>query len=138
MPKPIDPPDEADFKAAKFTVYEAKLKIIELVNKENQEYLASDECCDFLDGLLSIMSKTVLNFIAKNKSLLHDAMIDWLKEAITKSNPVRNAESLKFFTQQVMAVLIPSTCFPDIDLPEDIDLSIMDQHKNACMTGTTR
>ena len=28
-----------------------------------------------------------------------------------------------------MAGLIPSTCFPDIDLPVDIYLSIVDQHK---------
>ena len=68
MPKPIDAPDKADFKSAKFAVYEAKLKTIKTINNENQEYLESNECCDLLDGLLSIMSKTVLNFIAKNKN----------------------------------------------------------------------
>ena len=52
VPKPIDPPDEADFKAAKFAVDKAKLKTIKLVNKENQEYLKSNKCCDLLDGLL--------------------------------------------------------------------------------------
>ena len=52
IPKPIDPPDEADFKAAKIAVYNAKLKKIELVSKENQEYLAVNECCDLVDGLL--------------------------------------------------------------------------------------
>ena len=31
--------------------------------------------------------------------------------------------------QQVMAGLIPSTCFPDIYLPEEIYLRIVDQHK---------
>ena len=54
MPKPIDLPDKEDFMAAKFAVDEAKLKTIKLVNKENQEYLTKDECCDLLDGLLSI------------------------------------------------------------------------------------
>ena len=52
-----------------------------------------------------------------------------MKESITKANHVRNAESLNFFMQQVMAGLILSTCFPDIDLPEDLYLSIVDQHK---------
>ena len=33
--KPIDPPDKADFKAAKFSVKKAKLKAIKLVDKEN-------------------------------------------------------------------------------------------------------
>ena len=68
VPKPIDPPDKADFKAAKFAVDEAKLKTIKSVNKENQEYLASNKCCGLVDGLLLIMSNTVLNFITKNKS----------------------------------------------------------------------
>ena len=97
VPKPIDTPDEVDFKATKFNVDKAKLKAIKLVNKENQEYLASNKCCDLLDGLLSIMSKNVLNFTAKSKKLLHNAMIDWLKEAITKTNHARNAESLIFY-----------------------------------------
>ena len=54
VPKPINPTEKADFKAAKFDVDEAKLKTIESVNKENQDYLASNKCCDLLDGLLSI------------------------------------------------------------------------------------
>ena len=79
-------------------------------------------CCGYL-------SKTVLNFIAKNKTLLHNAIVDWLKEAITKTNHKRNVETLNFFKQQMMVGLIPSTCFPDIDLPVVIYLSIVDQHK---------
>ena len=35
VPKPINPPDEADFKAAKFALDKAKLKTIKLVSKEN-------------------------------------------------------------------------------------------------------
>ena len=66
--KPIDPPNEAYFNSAKTVVYEAKLEATKLVSKENQEYLTSNNCCDFLDSLLSIISKTLHNFIAKNKN----------------------------------------------------------------------
>ena len=52
VPKPFDPPEEADFNAAKIIIQEAKSKAIESVNDVNQEYLARNECCDFLDGLL--------------------------------------------------------------------------------------
>ena len=76
VPKSIDPPDKANFKAAKFNVDKAKLKAIKLVNKENQEYLASDKCCGLLEGLPWIMSKTFLNFIAKNKDCLYGSLID--------------------------------------------------------------
>ena len=138
VPKPIDPPDKADFIAAKFAVYKAKLEASKLVSQEKKEYLESDECCNRFGGLLSIMSKTFLNFIEKNKDLLHGSFIDWFNASITKDRHKRNVDHLYFFMQQVMAGLIPSTCFPEIDLPEDIYLNIVDQHKNACMTGTTR
>ena len=91
--KPFDPPEEADFNAAKLVIQEAKSNAIKSLNNVNQEYLARNECCDFLDGLLWILSKTVLNFIAKNKKLLHNAIVDWLKEDITKANHLRNVES---------------------------------------------
>ena len=79
------------------------------------------------------MSKTVLNFIAKNKDLLHGSLIDWFNATITKDRHKRNVNHLHFFKQQVMAGLIPSTCFPDFDLPGHIYLSIVDQH-NEHMT----
>ena len=36
IPKPIDPPDEADFKAAKSAVYKAKLEANKLISKEKK------------------------------------------------------------------------------------------------------
>ena len=54
----------------KFAVDEDKWKTIKSAYKDNQAYLASDDCCDFLDGLLSIISNAVFNFIAKNKKVV--------------------------------------------------------------------
>ena len=120
VPRPIDPSDKADFNAARTAVYEAKLEATKLVSKENQEYLASNDCCDLLDGLLWIMTKTVLNFIVRNKDYLHGSLIDLLKKSITKANHMRNVGCLLSFRQQVMAGSILSTSFPVINLPRDI------------------
>ena len=43
VPKPFDPPEEADFNAAKLVIHKAKSNVIKSVKDVNQEYLASNE-----------------------------------------------------------------------------------------------
>ena len=100
VPKPIDPPDKADFNAAKTVVYEAKLEANKSVGKVNQEHLASKICCDLVGGLLWTMTTTVLNFMARNaSSLCFLVMLLWpsnkwkTKHASSMATPLRNLES---------------------------------------------
>ena len=128
VPKPFDPPDKEDFNAAKTAVYEVKLEAIKTVSKDNKEYLASYECCTLVDSLLQIMTKTFLNFIARSKDYLHGSLIDWFNASITKANHMRTVDCLLSFKHQVMAGLIPSTCFPVIDLRRDFFHHVKSAH----------
>ena len=64
---------------------------------------------------------------------MYGSLLDWFNASITKDRHKRNVDHLYFFMHQVMAGLIPSTCFPDFDLPGDIYFSIVNQH-NENMT----
>ena len=75
IPKPFDQPDETDIIAVRDIFNKAKQEVIDAEDMEARKYLTSDECYLFLDDLLWMLSKTVLQKIKEEKDELHESLI---------------------------------------------------------------
>ena len=63
IPHPFDPPDETDIIAVREIFNKVKQEVIDTEEMEARKYLTSNECSLFLDDLLWMFSKTVLQQI---------------------------------------------------------------------------
>ena len=82
----------------------------------------------FLDDLLWMFSKTVLQQITEENDELHESLIQWFKIYITAENNQTHVDDIEFFKEQVMAGIVPSQVFPDIYMPRSIYYYITEHH----------
>ena len=71
IPKSFDQPDETYIIAVRDIFNKANQEVIDSEAIEAQKYLTSNECSLFLDDLLWMFSKTVLQKIIEEKDELH-------------------------------------------------------------------
>ena len=75
----------------------ARQEVIDTENMEAQKYLTSNECFLFLDDLLWMFSKTVLQQIIEDNNELYDSLIFWFKKYITAENHEEHVNNIQFF-----------------------------------------
>ena len=86
IPKSFDQLDETDIISVRDIFNKAKQWSIDLENMEKRNYLKSDEYSSFLDDLLQVFSKTVLQQIKEDINDSHKPLICWLKRFIKAKN----------------------------------------------------